>query len=67
MQHGPDSQTEFKTDQAEERVITTAKLPQLDRCECGHDFDQHFHTTRSTFHSGTREDNEIHAQANLAL
>eukprot|EP00975_Prorocentrum_lima_P064689 12899069-Prorocentrum_lima.AAC.1 len=49
------------------RLITTAKLPLLDRCDCGHDIDQHYHVARSMFHSRTYEHHEIHAQANLAL
>eukprot|EP00975_Prorocentrum_lima_P064952 12900523-Prorocentrum_lima.AAC.1 len=49
------------------KVIIPRELPQLDRCECGHDMEQHFHVMKSMFHSRTYEHNEIHAQANLAL
>eukprot|EP00975_Prorocentrum_lima_P000914 193318-Prorocentrum_lima.AAC.1 len=49
------------------KVITTAELPQLDRCECGNASEQHFHVVRRMFHSRTYEHNDIHAQANLAL
>eukprot|EP00975_Prorocentrum_lima_P020190 4250755-Prorocentrum_lima.AAC.1 len=44
------------------RVITTVRLPQLDRCECGRGYDQHLRTAKGAFHTRTRELQEIHAQ-----
>eukprot|EP00975_Prorocentrum_lima_P011749 2498485-Prorocentrum_lima.AAC.1 len=46
MQYGPDSQTEFPTDLAEEKGNHHSKVTQLHRCECARGYDQHLHIAK---------------------